>query len=471
MAVATNTTPGTILLAGDLAGSSNANTPQLTPTGVVPGVYKGASVVVDAKGRILHARSLSNYDVGCATAEECGVVRVTQNHHIDLNDNKISIKKASKDDYGVVKLGAGFAKDCCEIFMDYTEATTEIKGVVTVPTSGNLLIDSAGNISVPIATTTVPGLSYAHPAGGLVYVDGTLSYSVPDASSSQLGFVKLGSNLTAPAGTLTVATASKTEKGIFRFNPTHFSFSSNTYSYNTIATNSYIGFIKLGSGVKVDENGILYRGAPSATTTTKGVVQVDVDGGLTVTGGTLSYSSPDATTATRGLVRVGSNITVASGVLSLPTATTSVKGVVQISASGFISVTNGVLDFGPKIVGLNSSNVYTSSQATALVTVASAASTTLDFSLSNVFQLNLGTNCVLNTPTNMVSGGKYVIIVKGDATTYRSLTFSSDWQFVDKDKKQGSNGPSISSAANATSVITVLAVDGKLIASIETDFA
>ena len=55
MALATNSTPGSIVLAGDLTGSANA--PELRVTGVVPGAYGPANIVVDAKGRLIYAKN------------------------------------------------------------------------------------------------------------------------------------------------------------------------------------------------------------------------------------------------------------------------------------------------------------------------------------------------------------------------------------------------------------------------------
>lgn len=55
MALATNSTPGSIVLAGDLTGVAAA--PELRVTGVAPGVYYSPSVVIDAKGRIIYAKS------------------------------------------------------------------------------------------------------------------------------------------------------------------------------------------------------------------------------------------------------------------------------------------------------------------------------------------------------------------------------------------------------------------------------
>jgi len=70
MALATNTTLGTIALQGDLYGGS-ADFPSLVPSGVVPGTSTNFnSQVIDAKGRIVYYK---DYPVGTET--EINIVR------------------------------------------------------------------------------------------------------------------------------------------------------------------------------------------------------------------------------------------------------------------------------------------------------------------------------------------------------------------------------------------------------------
>lgn len=458
MAVATDLALGTVLLAGDLAGSSNANTPQLTPTGVTPGEYKGASVVVDAKGRILHARNMSYYDVGCATDTECGVVSVTDNHFIVKTGDQISLNKASTTEFGVVKLGAGFGKDCCEIFVDYVEATPTTLGVVTVPTSGNIVIDGAGNISVPIATTGVIGLVKAVSANGLDLTDGVLTYTPPDASSDSKGYVQVGNGFVVAAGQLSIPTASTSAAGLFRMS-SDFDFSSNTYSYTDVATTSSVGFVKIGSGLVVDEDGTLNRGPGVATTSVKGVVQVEAANGLAVTAGVLSWSPSNATTSVKGVVQVGASMAVSSGVISMSNASgTATKGIVGVSGNGNLQIVDGLIDFGPKVAMLDSHNTWTAAQVVSKVTAVASGTTALNFADGNVFDITLGGNSTFSAPSNMVGGGQYIIIIRQDSTGGRTLNFPAGWAFLDN-KGNATFGKAIGSSANAISVITLTAID------------
>jgi len=186
MAIANNTTAGTITFAGDLQGTFDV--PELSPTGVVPGEYQGVSLVVDTKGRTIYARSMTEVDVPCATISSCGVVAIGDNI-TDEGAGLISIALATINSKGVIKVGSGFTINGCILDVDYDEATTTLDGVVIVPTAGNLDVDGSGNISVPLATDTVLGIIKAGNGVG-VAPDGTLSVSGFDiATTSTLGVV------------------------------------------------------------------------------------------------------------------------------------------------------------------------------------------------------------------------------------------------------------------------------------------
>jgi len=469
MAVATDLALGTVLLAGDLAGSSNANTPQLTPTGVTPGEYKGASVIIDAKGRILHARNMAYYDVGCATDTECGVVSVTSNHFITKNGDEISIKKASTTEYGVVKIGDGFSKDCCEIFVDYVEATPTTLGVVTVPTAGNLLVDGAGNISVPVGTTTTNGIVRVVDGNGLALVDGEVSYTPPTATASIKGFVEIGSGFAIAAGQLSIPLASPSTAGAFRFN-SDFGFAANTYSYTTVATGGAVGYVKIGTGLGVDVDGTISRGQGSASPTQKGAVQITAGNGLSVSSGVISYAPATATTSVLGVMRAGTNVNISSGVISLPEANgTATKGIMAVANTGKLEVTNGLISFGPAVMLKDRQNVFTKAQNVTKVSVTSSSTVNLDLTAGNVFDLTMLSNITFSNPGTLISGGQYILILRQDATGGRIPTFSSNWYFTDT--YGGALDGLITTTPNAVNVVTFMVVGTQIIAQIERDFS
>lgn len=361
MAVANETTPGVIALTGDLAGGSNATLPQLTPTGVIPGVYKGANVVVDGKGRVLYATGLSELDVPCADTSQCGVVKVGHNLVSETIDEKtvLSLKKASASEYGVVLLGDGISRDCCEMYIDVPLATTDTVGSVIV--GANVTV-AGEEIDIATASTSVAGAVSIRTDNGLILTDDTVSFDtstlvLTDATASAKGVVQVGAGLEVNAGIMSVPNASTSVKGIAQIGSGLID-TAGTMSIPTGST-SVKGLIKPGTALAVDGSGVMSTNYPVATTSDKGVVQVGL--GLAVTGpGVLSVNLPvasntdkgvvqagagvnidgsgvisavlaDATTSTKGVVQAGTNMVLnASSVLSVPTATTSTKGVVQV---------------------------------------------------------------------------------------------------------------------------------------------
>ena len=88
--------------------------------------------------------------------------------------------------------------------------------------------------------------------------------------------------------------------------------------------------------------------------------------------------------------------------------------------------------------------------AAAPVTLTDAASVTIDGATGINFNLTLGGNRTLASPTNMKPGQSGRIRIKQDATGGRSLSFGANWLFAGGD-------PTLSSAANAIDVIAYFA--------------
>ncbi len=122
---------------------------------------------------------------------------------------------ASASVLGGIKIGSGLSIDGATGILStvggYTlpPATTAVLGGVIVPTSGNLIVDGAGNLSytLPIASASVLG-GVKQGTNVAIASDGTISgtYSLPVATASVLGGVKVGTGLTvAGDGTLSVS--------------------------------------------------------------------------------------------------------------------------------------------------------------------------------------------------------------------------------------------------------------------------
>jgi len=380
MAEATNLALGTTLLAGDLSGT--ALMPTLRPTGVLPGTYDLANLIVNTKGLVLDAIDGDPTLLPCGTDSVCGTVIVGKN--ISVTGGQISVPIATTSNKGLVQVGEGFVMDGCVLRVDYPIATTTTLGVVKVPTSGNITVDGSGNIGVPIATNAVKGLiKYSDTVGKVGEVGGKASLILPIATTSVLGGVKLsgafsidGTGVLSYTGGIQAATESTLGgmqvgagldvdiDGVVNVDLTE---------VLSAATESTIGAIKIGNGLDIDGSGIVtvdpteilattgvagcvrvgtnigvtsgVISVADATTSTKGILSITTDTGLSMSSSVLSGA--DATTSTKGILRVdigtgaGTGVSISGGVLSLANASLSVKGVVQVSTG--LSVSSGVL--------------------------------------------------------------------------------------------------------------------------------
>jgi microcystin-dependent protein len=231
------------------------------------------------------------------------------------------------------------------------DATTVIKGGVIVGTglgvsSGTISVTYSGSGSASSAShsdhthsgTYEPVLGnpdvdakvLASTAAGVRSWVTNGGYSLPTASASVLGGVKIGSNVSIDgSGVISVAAP---------------------YSL-PVATSSVLGGVKQGSNVTIDGSGVISVAAPyslpTASTTTLGGVKID---GTTVTINTgvisapYTYTLPAATSSVLGGVKPdGTIITNSSGAITVAQATSSAFGVVKVdnttitAAAGVIS--------------------------------------------------------------------------------------------------------------------------------------
>jgi len=132
-----------------------------------------------------------------------------------------------------------------------------------------------------------------------------------------------------------------------------------------------------------------------------------------------------------GVVQIGDNITITSGKISIPLATSSTIGVVYVSTGPFDTVDGaGLLDLKSG-VDISEANTFTKAQIDQLNNIGSVSGNqNPDWSESTVQEITLTGNLTLDvSPTNMVVGGKYVLICKQDATGSRLITFSTAYIF------------------------------------------
>jgi hypothetical protein len=196
--------------------------------------------------------------------------------------------------------------------------------------------------TLPVATTsTLGGVivgTNINVSGGVISVTFPASYVLPIATASVLGGVKQGANVSIAAdGTLSIALyeLSLGNPAIdgYLLSSTASGTRSWTAPYSLpTASSTVLGGVKVGSGINLTSGTISVTPytLPAATSSTLGGVIIGT--GINNSSGTISvtpYSLPAATTSTMGGVIVGTNISVSSGTISIATATTSVLGVVK----------------------------------------------------------------------------------------------------------------------------------------------
>ena len=373
MTAATNSTLGTICLAGDLAGT--ASSPELAATGVKAKAYNSVSKIhVDSKGRIQWCGG-ANFANDIAPSmpvtsdTTAGIFRIGPN--INVSSGTISVNTASASQFGLFKLG------------------------------NNLEINqSTGAVDIVLPDASASSLGLVQLGTGFTTYNGALTHeSFLYASTTNKGMVKIGSGFNVDSGALETSTASDTVAGTAIIDNSNFYLDTSTQTLyphaanymlyglvygwssdfaldengkltftspyaNTVATASTLGKVKIGSGINISSDGTISIYPVEATTSAKGLIEVadgfDVTGGVlsvnlasdsgygvakinptyfTSTSGVLTANA--ATTSTKGVVQVGSGFSVAGGILSVADATGTNMGVVQVGSN--IDVSSGTI--------------------------------------------------------------------------------------------------------------------------------
>lgn len=298
---------------------------------------------------------VSNGEISVPTADATtkGVVTVDAlAGNLTLNNGVLDVPTGSTSQKGVLQVGSNLTVSSGVVDVPTADATT--KGVVTVDAlTGNLRLNN-GVLDVPTGNTTTKGVLQV---GGNLTVSGGI-VDVPVADSTTKGVVTvdaLSGNLTLTNGVLDVPTGSTSQKGVLQVG-SNLEVSSGVVNVPK-ATQSSRGVVvpALSGAITATNDGEI--DVQTATTSAKGVVTLanSVTSGDTthvptadaVYNAIAGAGVADATTTSKGIIQVGSNLEVASGVLSVPDATTSTKGVLKygnnfnINGNGQLAVNTG----------------------------------------------------------------------------------------------------------------------------------
>ena len=338
-----------------------------------PGIYYSTSTASDAPfstaGFIL---IVFNADTGVT-------------HSTRVYTQIIMSKPASDDSFNKSKAGATYIRN---VYMYWVDKLGSIPGHYDVSAGSWKKLDIMTG-----ATSSADGFSGLVPAPvsgentKFLRGDGTwqTAYTLPTASSSTLGGVKIGTGITidssgnvsvndnSHAHTITNVTGLQTAlDGKAASSHTHSSYvNQNAFSNvlvgdTTIASDTTTDTLELVAGSNVtitpdanndkititakDTTYSNMKGATSSAAGTAGLVPAPVSGENTkfLRGdGTwqTAYTLPTASSSTLGGVKIGTGINVSSGTISLPTASSSTLGGVKIGtgisiSSGTISLSN-----------------------------------------------------------------------------------------------------------------------------------
>lgn len=241
--------------------------------------------------------------------------------------NIIKIKRGLSKNLSQANLQEGemaFTTDTKKLYISNTDEPINNNTTYSLSKSGSTITltgsdgsktsvtDADTNTTYNAATTSANGLMTSAMVTKLNGIaEGANKYSLPTASSSTLGGVKVGTNLTISSGVLsakdtTYSAATTSAAGLMsatdKTKLDGIAEGANKYTYTLPTASSTLGGVKTTSTV----------------TSTSGLTACPIINGVPYYKDTnTTYTLPNATSSTLGGVKIGSNITISSGTISL----------------------------------------------------------------------------------------------------------------------------------------------------------
>ena len=231
---------------------------------------------------------------------------------------------------------------------------------------GCVVVDPTNNIKYECkADTQRNGNPSKDPTHWQVFKE---TYTLPTASSTTKGGVKIGSGITISSdGTISVKsynTVTTSVAGLMsasdKVKLNGIANNANNYSLPT-ASSSVLGGVKIGSGITINNGVISARTYNDVTTSTHGLMtaadKIKLNG---IANNANNYSLPTASGSVLGGVKIGSGVSIdGSGKISVPTVNSSSNGLMtaamlallgaggvesaSLSTNGYIKFKNGLI--------------------------------------------------------------------------------------------------------------------------------
>lgn len=312
-------------------------------------ILSGSTIAVSGSGITLDSRNnisiVSDDDVtinaGARFQLNGDVVKLISTNDIDLdpgNEKFINI-------LGTLKFADGTTQNTANTGsgQTYTLPTASANTLGGVKIGSSVAVVNQVLNIVKASDTQIGGIRVGNNLS--IDVDGILSavgagfYTLPEATASTLGGIKVSGAFTLTGGTLvyTPPKATSYDWGVVRVGST-LNVNDGIIEYNLpIASTSTLGGIRIGENLSIDGSGVVsavgagFYNLPTATSSVLGGIKVGSTLAIN-TSGSLNYLLPTADSSILGGIKVGSTLDINNSVLdyNLPTATSNVLGGVKV---------------------------------------------------------------------------------------------------------------------------------------------